>query len=62
VIGNREFYTRCVEKFPLALNYCKQIEKKGFNKVIQDNFPRTVYNRLGTFSNGESVYRLAEVL
>jgi len=36
--------------------------EKDFNKVIQDNFPRTVYSKLGTFSNGESVYRLAEVL
>lgn len=56
-----DFYTVNTEKFYLARNYCNQIEK-GFRNLILQHFPRCVYTRLGTFSNGESVYRSVEVI
>jgi hypothetical protein len=49
-----EFYTSRNEKANLAVNFCKQIEK-GFEKLLGENYG-TRLNRVGTFSNGETVY------
>ena len=42
----------------LAQHWCSQVIG-GIHKVLSDNFPTSLLTKLGSFSNGESVYERA---